>query len=50
MWEGVQRADEGYMYHFFAESSQLIDDGKRIIIDGSDYNHMVNVLRMKVGE
>ena len=38
------------MYHFFADSSQLIDEGKRIIIDGSDYNHMVNVLRMKVGE
>ena len=38
------------MYHFFADSSQLIDDGKRIVIDGSDYNHMVNVLRMKVGE
>ncbi|WP_026491663.1 16S rRNA (uracil(1498)-N(3))-methyltransferase [Butyrivibrio sp. XPD2002] len=38
------------MYHFFAESSQLIDDGKRIIITDSDYNHMVNVLRMKPGE
>lgn len=38
------------MYHFFADSSQLIDDGKKIIIDGSDYNHMVNVLRMKIGE
>jgi 16S rRNA (uracil1498-N3)-methyltransferase len=38
------------MYHFFAESSQLIDDGKRIVITDSDYNHMVNVLRMKPGE
>ena len=38
------------MYHFFVDSSQLIDDGKRIVIEGSDYNHMVNVLRMKVGE
>lgn len=38
------------MYHFFADSSQLIDDGKKIIITDSDYNHMVNVLRMKVGE
>ncbi|WP_408069969.1 16S rRNA (uracil(1498)-N(3))-methyltransferase [Butyrivibrio sp. JL13D10] len=38
------------MYHFFAESSQLIDDGKRIVITDSDYNHMVNVLRMKAGE
>ncbi|WP_026509595.1 MULTISPECIES: RsmE family RNA methyltransferase [unclassified Butyrivibrio] len=38
------------MYHFFAESGQLIDDGKRIIITGDNYNHMVNVLRMKAGE
>ncbi len=38
------------MFHFFAESSQLFDDGKRIAISGDDYNHMVNVLRMKVGE
>ncbi len=38
------------MYHFFADSSQLIDGGKRIIISDDDYNHMVNVLRMKEGE
>ncbi len=38
------------MYHFFAENGQLIDDGKRIIITGDNYNHMVNVLRMKAGE
>ncbi|MBE5844668.1 MAG: 16S rRNA (uracil(1498)-N(3))-methyltransferase [Butyrivibrio sp.] len=38
------------MYHFFAESAQLFDDGKRISISGETYNHMVNVLRMKVGE
>ncbi len=38
------------MYHFFADSSQLIDDGKKIIIEGNDFNHMANVLRMKVGE
>ncbi|WP_029323313.1 RsmE family RNA methyltransferase [Butyrivibrio sp. AE3004] len=38
------------MYHFFADSSQLIDGGKRIVITDSDYNHMVNVLRLKVGE
>lgn len=38
------------MYHFFAESAQFIDDGKKIIIDGDDFNHMVNVLRMNVGE
>ena len=38
------------MYHFFADSSQLFDDGKKIVITGDDYNHMVNVLRMKIGE
>ena len=38
------------MYHFFAESSQLFDDGKKIVISGDDFNHMVNVLRMKTGE
>lgn len=38
------------MYHFFVMSSQFIDDGKRIIIDGDNFNHMINVLRMKVGE
>ncbi|SDB35775.1 16S rRNA (uracil(1498)-N(3))-methyltransferase [Butyrivibrio sp. INlla16] len=38
------------MYHFFASSTQLIDNQKRIVITGDDYNHMVNVLRMKPGE
>lgn len=38
------------MYHLFAESSQVYDDGKLIIITGSDYNHIVNVLRMKKGD
>ncbi len=38
------------MFHFFAESSQFFDDGKRISITGDDFNHMVNVLRMKIGE
>lgn len=36
------------MYHFFVEPSQI--QGKKIIITGSDVNHIKNVLRMKVGE
>ena len=38
------------MYHFFVESCQVSTDLKRVEIDGSDYNHIVNVLRMKIGE
>lgn len=36
------------MHHFFVEPSQ-VQDGK-ISIEGSDINHMKNVLRMRVGE
>ena len=36
------------MYQFFVEPSQI--QGKKIIITGSDVNHMKNVLRMKPGE
>ncbi len=36
------------MYQFFVEPSQI--QGKRIIITGSDVNHIKNVLRMKPGE
>lgn len=36
------------MYQFFVEPSQIQD--KKIIITGSDVNHIRNVLRMKVGE
>lgn len=36
------------MYRFFVEQSQIQD--KKIIITGSDVNHIKNVLRMKVGE
>ena len=38
------------MYHFFVESSQVTPDYKNVEITGSDYNHIANVLRMKVGE
>ena len=36
------------MYQFFVDPSQIMD--KRIVITGSDVNHIKNVLRMKIGE
>lgn len=36
------------MYHFFVEEEQV--NGENAYIKGSDVNHIVNVLRMKVGE
>ena len=36
------------MYHFYTEKSNISDD--HIILDGSDVNHIRNVLRMKEGE
>ena len=36
------------MYQFFVEPSQI--QGKRIVIEGGDVNHIKNVLRMKPGE
>ncbi len=36
------------MHHFFVEPEQIQD--KRIVITGSDVNHIKNVLRMKQGE
>ena len=38
------------MYHFFADSSQMLDNSRILEITGNDYNHIVNVLRMKEGE
>ncbi len=38
------------MYHFFVESSNVTPDFKTVTIVGDDYNHIANVLRMKVGE
>ena len=35
------------MYQFFVEEQQV--RGERIVITGSDVNHIVNVLRMKPG-
>lgn len=36
------------MHHFFAKQENIFED--HIIIDGSDVNHMKNVLRLKCGE
>ncbi|MCR5716997.1 MAG: 16S rRNA (uracil(1498)-N(3))-methyltransferase [Lachnospiraceae bacterium] len=36
------------MYQFFVEPDQI--QGNRIVIRGNDYNHIKNVLRMKIGE
>lgn len=36
------------MYHFFVDENSITGD--EIIISGSDYNHAVNVLRLKPGE
>ncbi len=38
------------MYQFFVESDQINLNDKRVIIRGTDVNHIRNVLRMKAGE
>lgn len=38
------------MYHLLADAGQISDEGKHISITGADYNHIVNVLRMKKGD
>lgn len=38
------------MYHFFVETEQINIADKRVIIRGSDVNHIKNVLRMRPGE
>ncbi len=38
------------MYHFFVDSSQITNDYKNVEITGSDFNHIANVLRMRIGE
>jgi 16S rRNA (uracil1498-N3)-methyltransferase len=38
------------MYQFFVEENQINIYDKRVVILGSDVNHIKNVLRMKVGE
>ena len=36
------------MYHFFVNKNQITDH--TVIIEGTDYNHIKNVLRMRPGE
>ncbi len=38
------------MYHFFVDKEQIDEINKTLTIDGDDYNHIANVLRMKKGE
>ena len=38
------------MYQFFVDPGQIHPEEKRVVITGSDVNHIRNVLRMKVGE
>lgn len=38
------------MYQFFVEDEQIREDLEQIFIEGSDVNHIKNVLRMKPGE
>ena len=44
----TKRGVRNQMYQFFVEPSQI--QGNRIVITGSDVNHIKNVLRMKPGE
>lgn len=38
------------MYQFFVSPGQIQESDKRVIITGTDVNHIKNVLRMKPGE
>ena len=38
------------MYHFFVEPARINLNDNSVIIKGSDVNHILNVLRMKIGE
>ena len=38
------------MYQFFVEQNQIHMAEKRVVILGTDVNHIKNVLRMKPGE
>lgn len=44
----ISMAEDDDMYRFFVTPNQL--NGEQVYIDGDDYNHIRNVLRMKVGE
>lgn len=36
------------MYHFFVEENRIIDN--KVYVDGADYNHIKNVIRLKCGD
>lgn len=36
------------MYHFFVEDNRIIDN--KVYVDGADYNHIKNVIRLKCGD
>lgn len=38
------------MYHFFVKEENIDKEAHRVYIDGADYNHIRNVLRMHPGE
>ena len=38
------------MHHIFSDISYISGDGKRLVITGEDHHHIVNVLRMRVGD
>ncbi|MBQ0043048.1 MAG: 16S rRNA (uracil(1498)-N(3))-methyltransferase [Lachnospiraceae bacterium] len=38
------------MYQFFVDRSQINIEDKRVMITGDNYNHLINVLRIKPGE
>ena len=47
-WEKIKERQT--MYHFFVDKEQIDEVDKTLMIEGDDYNHIVNVLRMKIGE
>ena len=47
-WEKIKERQT--MYHFFVDKEQIDEVDKTLMIEGDDYNHIVNVLRMKTGE
>ena len=44
----LQQESRSKMYHFFVDKSNIIDH--TVIIEGADFNHIRNVLRMREGE
>ena len=38
------------MYHFFTDAANIDRESHKVRIEGSDYNHIRNVLRMDIGE